>query len=244
MISEEEKKRAINLIKVRLGTGNILILSLTGSRAFGWGSKIYDIDIRGIYEKENYWSYCHLGLPPFDINLSEMRGLFYSVKSRSWTIFEDLSKPFLVHPLFDFKKFMSLCSSGNVRYHLGTIEFQRIRAERWRDIRTILHAYRLLVVPLYFLETNTLEINVDLLNRIYLNSEILDSLIKEYKEGRNRRVNDKEWALINGELNNLWSVLKETLDSTKDQFSMEDFKEWVLELTSSFGRELPRWLRL
>ena len=46
----------------------ILLLSFTGSRAFGWGAECYDIDIRLVaYIPGDYWDTFHDGLK-WDVN--------------------------------------------------------------------------------------------------------------------------------------------------------------------------------
>jgi predicted nucleotidyltransferase len=167
-IEGEKKKRVIKLIKERLPkNGRILVLSLSGSRAFGWADERYDYDIYGIFAAKNYWDYVHSGKEEFDINLYELDHVLSEIQYQHFEFFMNISNPFYIHPGFDFRGLMSFCTIEAVRQKRGDILRQIKEFEITKNPRAALHAYRILMVPIYFLKRKKFELNVYKINRIY-----------------------------------------------------------------------------
>jgi predicted nucleotidyltransferase len=167
-IEGEKKKRVIKLIKERLPkNGRILVLSLSGSRAFGWADERYDYDIYGIFAAKNYWDYVHSGKEEFDINLYELDHVLSEIQYQHFEFFMNISNPFYIHPGLDFKGLMSFCTIEAVRQKRGDILRQIKEFEITKNPRAALHAYRILMVPIYFLKRKKFELNVYKINRIY-----------------------------------------------------------------------------
>jgi len=227
VIGKRDKNRAYNIVKEILPErGKILCLSLTGSRAFGWGSKYYDIDVRGIIACKDYWDTMHVGKDHFDINIEELTHVFGSVEYRYWCLFEDLSNPFYIDPDFDYQGLMSLCTAENVKRSLYSIDVQLKRLEVFKTIRTALHCYRVLMVPLHFLRTGKIVTNVLKINEEY-NFSQLKRMSDLYKERKTASIN---WNEVHKNLSDLRSELEEELSKRTDTLDQEAYENWRIRM--------------
>jgi len=149
--------------------GKILVLSLTGSRAFGWADDRYDYDVHGGFHVplRYYWDWVHMGKIKYDVNLWSFEHLLGDVRYQHFNIFENLSNPFYVDPSFDIERFLSFCGIRAAANNLFCVDHQIDWSKRAPTPRTLLHTYRALLVGIYFLENVTLEINVAKLFSIY-----------------------------------------------------------------------------
>jgi len=233
---EYEKKDVIELIQRLLPEGSeILCLSLTGSRAFGWGGKYYDIDVKGVFAFKDWWETLHWGKRLYDINLEELYHAFTSIERKSWTFYEDLSRPFYLHPDFDYETMYTFCTAENVKQHMATIKMQQKRLEVWKNPRTALHCYRLLLVPLNFLRTGVIEIDVLKINEEF-GYEELSAIAEAYKE---RRSYDVKWDNVYKDLDELMKMLESELEERKDMLDKERYKEWKKKTSLRFyGEEI------
>jgi len=161
----------------------ILLLSLTGSRAFGWAGDNMDYDVHGIFLCPNYWDWVHLGKKAYDINLYEFTHILSDMQYQHFTTFMNLSNPFHIHPKFDFDKLLSFCTPLAAKYKGEDIKSQINRFDNDNSPRTALHAYRIMMVPLHFLESRKFELNIFKLNESYGFKE-LDSLKAVYSTCR------------------------------------------------------------
>jgi len=222
------------IVRERLPSGGeVLLLSLTGSRAFGWGSDFYDIDVRGFYALEGWFDTCHLGFLMFDINLEELGHVFMSLKRRYWTIFEDTANPFYIHPDFDYEGFRKLCSADNVRHHLFSIRMEVAKFKLNPHLRSALHAYRLVLCPLYFLKTGVIQTDVRKCNEEVFGSSILPELCRAYAT---RQLGiELDVRRIQEELDTLLHMLEEELGRRpKGEVSDEEIDRWIDSMKDMF----------
>ena len=231
-LMEELKEKVFNLIGgFSFKDFKILLLSLTGSRAFGWGGRYYDWDIHGIFHAENFFDYIHSGKEGMDLNLWDISNIFIKIERKHWTVFEDLSNPIFVSKIFDHEEFLSLGSAENVKIHMPTIENEFLRALRLKNIRQALHGYRLLLEPLYFLKTRKIETYIPKVNDEIFGSKIFMEMCKAYSERKNIPV---DWNKVKEEYEILYEMLKELLAKRLDDpswlFDEARYRRWKEKL--------------
>ncbi len=233
-LTEDECNTAFMMMRTRLpDDAEIVILSSTGSRAFGWGGVRYDRDIRAMYViNRPYWDYCHIGKKGYDFNINNLENIFENMRYR-WTHYEDLSNPFYLHPKFDFEGFMSFCSAGNVRGQRHTTQLELNRLRDFPQMRKALHCYRQLMTPLYFLETGKLEINCLTVNERYNMQEFLPMC--DLYRARITKSDKLDWDKIWKELNWLQDQLTEALEGRDDVVDVDELKKWQDGVRESFG---------
>lgn len=233
---EEHAPKIYQLVRDRLPErGEILLLTYTGSRMFGWGGDHYDIDCRGIITCPNWWSDVHHGERLYDCTVENILHALRRVPTY-WTFHEDLSEGFYAHKHFDHKTMKSFCCSKHVEHHLHSIKLQISRLTVQQSVRTALHSYRLLLVPLNFLDTG--EVVIDALK---VNEEHFDGRYEQLLLLRDRylyRINHElDWDVINNDHKKLLKRLEDTLATKTDEFEQERFDEWVKELGEHFPLE-------
>ena len=220
ILSDIDKENILKIIRDLLPqNGTILCLSFTGSRAFGWASENYDIDIRGVVACKDWWNYVHWGRHLYDINVDEMWAIFKGIKS--WSLFANLCNAFYVDPDFDYKEFMSLCSSENTRDNLGNIVYQKQKLEYDKSPRTGLHTYREIMAPLHFLKTRKVEIDLMEINKVYGLEEIY-----KMRDVYSRHSNDViNWEKVKEDIKNLEEELAKEMDLHTDVIDMTRVNE-------------------
>jgi predicted nucleotidyltransferase len=223
-------KRVIELIKKSLPkNGEILVLSLTGSRAFGWAAENYDYDIHGIFAAKDYWDYVHSGKEGFDINLYELEHVLSDIKYQHFEFFMNISKPFYVHPKFDFNGLMRFCTIEAVRQKRGDVLRQIKEFEITKNPRAALHAYRILMVPIYFLKRKRFELNVFKINRIYKFKQ-LEKLKIAYIQGTG------EWSEkeVKKDLNRLLKEYDKLCQRKEEKLDIEKAVKWIDKMKEKF----------
>lgn len=207
----------------------ILLLSLTGSRAFGWANENYDYDIHGLFYAKNYWGYCHSGEMGWDINLYEFSKFFnYLIWGyQSFEGFMNLSNPFYLDKDFDFKGFLKLCTPEQVKAIEGDIERQIREFETTGNPRAGLHAYRILMVPIFYLRTGKFQLNVFKINKRYKFKQ-LEKLKRSYIK-REGEFNFKE---VMRDLKKLKREYESLLKVKKKKLDKEKAKKWYEKIIS------------
>jgi len=229
---DKQRQRVIEIIRSILpDDAIIIILSETGSRAFGWGSEKYDIDVRAVIACQPYWDTFHIGEELFDTNCEELKHFIRSVNYRYWTIFEDLSNPFYIDKRFDFQEFMDFCSAANIKNHWYTTATQLAQLKISPTIRTALHCYRLIMTPLYFLDNGRVEINVRKQNEEYFHSEKFTTLADHYAKAEYPTI---DWTPVFEELKSLDEQLKAKLSERTDDLNTERYADWKQRLIRDF----------
>lgn len=228
-------QRAIEIVKERLPEDVIiLIMSHTGSRAFGWGSERMDIDIRGVfYTTKPYWDWVHIGLEGYDITMISLEHLKYDIYYRHWTVFENLSKPFLIHPAFDFNGFMRLCKADCIKYHMPSIKSEILRFKHvHKSPRAGLHCYRQLMVPIYFLDTGRIEIDCTKLNREVFHCKQFDLMVDSYKYGKKVKI---DWDEAVKDYDRLLGELEDRLRGRGDRLNDKELNALITKILNNLS---------
>jgi len=194
--------RVLSVIRSKPGMdrARILVLSHTGSRAFGWADDRFDIDIHGVFALKGYWDYVHAGEEGIDLNLHELYHLIWMVlyyKSGEWAT--NLFNPIYLDKDFPFKEMLDLVNEEFFRYE--SVEHELFRLHQRFSPRTALHAYRLVLVPVYFLTTRRPELNVFRINEeLGLGLKGLELCKDAYIAGRNLPEESREvvWSELRG----------------------------------------------
>jgi len=230
-INRSEAATALQMINDRLHPeATIVLLSLTGSRAFGWGNERYDWDVHGIIAKPKWWSKVHLGERGYDINLNELTPTLRK-STTFWTIYEDLSNPFFIHPDFDFDRWQSFCTMENARNNIGSVRYQLARHNTYsKDVRTALHTYRIMMVPLHFIDTGSLEINIYKCNKT-LNMTQIEPLRQAYT--RQKKRDPIDWQVVHDEIEVLWLKFESAIS---DWENYRTDKEGLLKFTDEMKK--------
>lgn len=225
--NEEKQKEVKTLIDEVLGDkAEVLLLCLTGSRAFGWGGSRYDIDIRGLYvAKDEYWDNCHYGKKSFDTTMEEIQHFLRDMKWR-WILYEDMSMPFYIDDRFDWKGFQSFCASNHVSGQQYTTQSEINTLKRFKQVRKALHCYRQLMVPIEFLETGRILIDVSVLNEKF-KSPWFPKLQNIYLHQNKENI---DWNSVFEEIDMLQKRLNKRLEENTSKFDEEKFTTWRDEL--------------
>lgn len=168
-LTEEDKKKAEEDAKEMLPEGaELVLLSFTGGRAFGWGGKHHDIDVHGFFAYKRDWFFkCHSSRDRFDMTLQNV----YDVEEPElrwgrWKQYYDKSNPIYTHEDFDFEEdFINKCEKSYVQnifpYDLN-LQFSRLDVNF--SIRSALHTYKEMLIPIYYIEQD--EVEADVINVI------------------------------------------------------------------------------
>jgi len=224
---ERAQEEVKTLVEDILGErADVLLLCLTGSRAFGWGGSKYDIDIRGLYvANEDYWDNCHFGKRGFDVTMEEVQHFLRDMTWR-WILYEDMSMPFYIDDRFDWKGFQSFCAANHVKGQQYTMDTEIGRMKSSRQPRKTLHCYRQVLVPLNFLEIGEINIDVSVLNEKY-NSPWFPKLQNIYLNDVKETI---VWDEVFAEIDKFRERLHSALDKDTSTFDAEKFAIWRKEL--------------
>ncbi len=166
-LNDEERTKGIEMVKERLPEdADLALLCFTGSRAFVWANRRYDIDCRGFFADPGWFSTCHLGKDGYDMTLTNINSLEDpDINYDHWNTFVDTSKPFYINEDFDYDNFRDHCTWENIKHaYPYNIRLQLKRLEAQWSIRSALHSYKEVMYPLHFLYYDFLEINVMKIN--------------------------------------------------------------------------------
>jgi hypothetical protein len=222
-INEKISQEIIGIINGCLPkNAKLLFLSLTGSRAFGWASDNQDYDVHGVFLCDNYWDWVHVGRTKYDINLYEFNHLASDIQIQHFEQFMNWSNPFYVDSKFDLNGLMSFCTLDAVKQKQGDIEAQINRFKFDKAPRTALHAYRILMVPLYFIENRKFELNIFKINEKF-NFQQLGKL----KDAYNSSSRAFDITKVNADLDYLVNLYKQKLPSCTDKPDMPRAIQWM-----------------
>lgn len=206
----------------------ILILSHTGSRAFGWGAECYDIDVRGVVYCKDHWDTFHDGWK-WDVNLEIFSHFLQGLRYHYWTIFEDLANPFYLHEGWDQEEYMKLCTAANVANHLYSIRTQIAQVTLGESVRTALHAYRLLLSPIHFLRTGVVEINIRKLASLY-NPKFAVQFADAYASRKGVEV---DWTEVMADLHHFEDIMLQDLKGRGEEIDKERMDRWREKIEQS-----------
>ena len=206
----------------------IMLLSHTGSRAFGWGADCYDIDCRLVVDLENHWDTFHDG-KHYDINAETFKHCLYGIKAAYWTTFEDMHYAFYLDDSWNHEEFKSLCNARNVKHHIYTIRTQIAQTKMTKNTRTALHTYRLLLAPIHIIRTGKMVPNIRELTPIY-DIKYADTLADAYSSRKGASV---DWDKVIAEIDGLYETMGLLLESEDAVFDYKTFERWKDRIINS-----------
>jgi len=236
-IDRATAREVVNIIRgIIPSRARILLLSHTGSRAFGWSWYNYDYDIHGLIACDRYWDWMHLGKPPFDINIYEVSHLLdIDLVYRHGEVIMNLSNPFYLDPEFPFKELMRLVTPDFFSEHMLVSQINFFKT--FKQPRAALHAYRLAIVPIHFMKKGRMELNVFKAAKslkLKLRGLVLcRNLYIARHIGLNRfSLTGEEYEMVLNELNRLHSmfveVKKKRSDVKWDEGKYREFRDKVV----------------
>jgi hypothetical protein len=243
-VSEEYKQKLLKFLN-EIFDGKILLLSLTGSRAYGWANDKFDYDVHGVFSKYSFFDTLHHGFNQLgcDLNLYELSELVSRIYYRSSELIINLANPFYTNN-FSITDVYDLLDSSFGWYDSFIHDYNVYIQSQ--SPRSALHCYRLALIPIYFFNFNEFEHNIFAINQALGYKLIGIYLAREHYLGQNgilqprRPYNHK---VILAELDYLKSKLKETLEKVPSKFTKEKFfelsKKWFLE---HYGF-IPEWVK-
>lgn len=219
LFPEETQEEAIEMIRERLpDDAKLLHLAYTGGRAFGWGPENTDIDLRGFYVLDDWFTKCHIANNPFDGTIRNV----YDVDNpdlfwQRWNMYYDWSKAFYLHDDWDYDEFMSRCSPSRIQHaYPHNIDMQISRMEKNFQARSCCHSYKEILIPLHYLRTGEIEINITkLLDGVDYGVEHFEDCRDTYMENLSTRTGLERRPIVE-EVHRLFEELGEELENRTD----------------------------
>jgi hypothetical protein len=208
----------------------ILFLSLTGSRAFGWASDTQDYDVHGVFFSDGYWDWVHNGKQGYDINLYEFSHIASDIRNQHFEQFMNWSNPFYIDPKFDHSRLMQFCTTDAVKQKQADIDAQINRLKFDKSPRTALHTYRILMVPLSFLENQKFQLDLFKINEKYGFQQL--SKLKDAYNGRNYTF---DIAQVTQDIDYLLNEFKQKLPICTDKPNMTQANQWLNEVKTLYA---------
>jgi hypothetical protein len=214
----------------------ILCLSLTGSRAFGWSDEKLDYDIHGLFASKDYWDTVHFGNRYYDINLHELNYTFSRLpRFLSFEFFQNIANPVYIHPKFDLKTFLSFCLPSFCYDPFMDIS----KLDKYFLPRTVLHCYRIYLLQIYFMKYRKFELDIfKASEKLKYNFTILPILKKAYLEkpsGMGRELKPSEKKTIKKDFKKLAHDFDKLKEKYKDEkFDLEGFEKWKIKMSRTF----------
>ena len=234
-------RASLALVKERLpAKAKILILSLSGSRAFGWAADNLDYDIHGIFVYNHvYWDWVHIGIPPYDITMHELNHCFQSIEYQPFEFFSSMTNPFYIDHKFDYKGMMRLAPRNIDKTSLIT-EMKKLEARPCA--RSALHVYRLVLTSLNLMDRNRFEVDVLKIAPRYRSK--MPALLKEMYNF-NRIMDFDIEKKTKKELNHLFKLHEKKasrFEKNKQEKQKEDkirIRRWIEKMALKFGKSNP-----
>jgi len=232
-------QKCIRIIQERLPpNGRIVLLSLTGSRAFGWAWKNFDYDVHGLIAAPKWWDWVHLGIDEFDINLFELRHLFeLDLPYKHGETIMNLANPFYADPQFQWSEILELVTPDF--FDPLSFDHQLDWFRRTRCPRAALHVYRLALVPIHFLRFGVFELNVfKVAEKLGLSLPGMhlcrELYIAPYSGGKRSELTDEEYLTVIRELMDLRKLLDEEKRKSSRRWDQKKFEELRRRVYSTF----------
>jgi hypothetical protein len=205
-IDEEIKQEATSKAKNKLPEeAELVLLSFTGGRAFGWGGEHHDVDVHGFFAHDKDWFFkCH-SMGDYDMTLQNIYTVDEpEIRWGRWKQYYDKSNPIYTHPDFNFEEdFIDNCKPEYVQHIFPyDLHLQFSRLDVRYSIRSALHTYKEMLIPLHFLRSG--EIETDIINVVnqkeqYQYEELSKCALKYSREDTS----------VNVSQDNVWDELKE-----------------------------------
>lgn len=226
---EEKQEKAVEIGKKLVPEGGeLVLLSYTGGRAFGWGMEYHDWDVHGWFAKpEGVYHKIHAAENGFDLTIRNIEDVEDpDIRYDRWKKYYDLSNPIYIHDDFDYQDYYNHLEPEIIsQIYPFDVRLQIARMEHQFHARSVLHTYKEMLIPLNYLyydeiETNVLEINkkprfqfdgVVKADEAYSRHSNVD--IKEYKD------------LVWDEIQELFIALGEAIPFEEPPDEAKDLKE-------------------
>lgn len=225
-LKKEEEEEIVKTAKELIpDEAKLVLLSFTGGRAFGWGGDHHDIDVHGFFAYEDWFFKCHSRKGGFDMTLQNIESIEEPhLRWGRWKQYYDKSNPIYTHDDFGFEKdFINKCKLEYVKnifpYDLH-LQFSRLDVDF--SIRSALHTYKEMLIPLYYFYTG--EIESDVINIInehpdFQWEELNNCALKYSREDTSVTISEeKVWK----ELEEIYWELAEEVDSVSDKLNMDE----------------------
>lgn len=231
-LSDEERDRAIEKIQHYLpDDAELLQVSFTGGRAFGWGPDCTDIDLRAYFAKPDWFRTCHAADAGEHHDFS-LRNVYDAddpnIIWERWKHYYDFSKTIYEGDNWDQDWYMNQVSVENVTIEFPhSIESQMHRMRSSFQARSVCHTYKEIMIPLHFLYTGEIESNVVKLSREadhFADIDGLEQAATVYKETNATPTDeglDKE--MIMQETEQLFDELGHELASQHGEYEHDDW---------------------
>jgi len=238
-LDEKRKDEIIAMIEELLPPdAKIILLSHTGSRAFGWSWYNYDFDIHGIYKRTNYWDFVHLGRSYYDINLYELAHIIdMDIPRKHSDVLMNMLNPFYLDDDFPFDDFIKVTIPSFLDIRPIIQQIERFKFDLLP--RSALHAYRLILVPLYLLLKGKPKLNVFIIAKelsLELRGLILcrNRYIAEHIGEEKKYLEQEEVQDILRELYRLLDYYRQVVREKQKEFEDKDlasvFKEKIISI--------------
>jgi hypothetical protein len=237
--TEEEKERVKQLfLEKTQGKAKIILMSHTGSRAFGWSSKNYDFDIHGYFHYPKWFDYVHAGEEGYDLNMWSLGHLIsMELQYKHGTTIANMGNPFYIDKDFPYDELLDLVTPDF--FTLDEADTELYHFTQYNSPRQALHCYRAILVPLYFLRKRKFVLNIyKIADEMSLNLKGIylcrDAYIGELK----RNLTKDERDSIVFELTHLREVFKNELKSHVEQFDLQKYEKFCSKLREIYGEDL------
>lgn len=172
----EKQREAIGVATSLLpDDADLVLLSYTGGKAFGWGTADTDWDIKGFFAKPDWFFKVHSGGNmnladggAFDMTLINVHDVTDpNIRTGRWNLYYDLAQPFYINPEFDYRAdFMDHVEPDTIEHiYPYSLRMERHRFEERRTPRAACHLYKEHVIPLYYLIVGEVESDVAEINK-------------------------------------------------------------------------------
>lgn len=199
------------------GECKVLSISLTGAWGFGWGFGNLDHDLAVLYHcKVKHPSYMYFDLNvdnyALDINVRSVKNLLYSGFAHpSFESIVQYADAEYIDPEFKPKWDIIESHVNELFVWKGYIEEEIERFERYPHPRSALHAYRVILQPIYTITKKKLKKNIfEIIDELGLSIEGPHAAKEAYKEGK--KLSDSQTAAVTRELYNLKDMLYKLLE--------------------------------
>lgn len=245
-LSFGQRKKIISLIKSRLyPNGKLLYLSLVGNAVFGWGIPEFSQEIYGIFVHPKFWDKVYLNTPGFYITLFNLEHLLYHEYSthKNLMFFAkcslNFSNPFYVDKNFDYKTLLSF-HKPSVILKKSELSFDWLYFPF--SIDGILRTYHFLLLKIYYLKTQKIELDIfKLAKKCNFNTETISKLKKEFLETFKKRgevfaISKSNIVKVRKELKELslaFQKLKEKMPPGKINYL--EFEMWKQKIKKTYN---------
>jgi hypothetical protein len=214
MVPRDVVEKVIDYIKSIAPRGTkIILLSHSGARAYGWGTKRNDYDIHGVICCKGYFDYVHSGYFGVDLNLHEVYHLNEIIlRYHHGETIVNLANP-VYSDYIDPKVFLNLTSREFFSY--DSIESEIVAGLESGNERMLLHGLRRAMVAVHYFNTGEWVVSLpDLWETYGLQEEALASLIRVYRSRSG--LSDEVYTFSMAPIDSIRSAVRRVLDMLRE----------------------------